>query len=172
MRLCVNLVKIFIAREDYSKIDEILEKSRLFLIRYIGYHKGHKLHLDSPMLQTGPVIICNFGVSTIDYVPFDEITKADPRYASFRFRLDPGDVFIMDGDSRRVYKHGVPPNESIPDYLRYVFCIRLPAIYPGKQKYCRFSRLLFAEPNYISDDGKHKLTAPIDCSSISEHMCL
>jgi hypothetical protein len=133
MKLCVNLTKLFLAKEDYPKIKEMLEQSRLFFIRYIGYHKGHRLHLDSVVSQTGPVIICNFGISTIDYVPYQEVINTDPRYVPFRFRMDPGDVFIMDGDSRMVYRHGVPPNESITDYLRYVFCLRLPAIYPDKK---------------------------------------
>jgi hypothetical protein len=169
MKLCVNLAKIFMAKEDYPKIEEILEQSRFFFIRYIGYHKGHRLHIDSPLRQTGPVIICNFGVSTIDYVPYQEITEADPRYGSFRFRMDPGDVFIMDGDSRRVYRHGVPPNEYIPDYLRYVFCIRLPAIYPDKKKYCTLSSGIFSSPFQL-DGARYGLRKPISCSSISEFM--
>jgi hypothetical protein len=168
-KLCFNLTKIFMVEKEHSKIEDLLAQSRLFFIRYVGYHKGHKLHNDSPLLQDGPVIICNFGVSTIDYIPYEEITAADPRYVSFRFRMDPGDVFIMDGDSRKVYRHGVPPNESIPDYLRYVFCIRLPTIYPEKKKYCPFSTSLFSAP-IGADDSNYKTTRAIKCSSISEYM--
>lgn len=128
----VNLVKTYFEKKDYDKIDDVLEKSRLFWLKYTGKHQGHHLHFDS-LKRLGPVFIINLGRSFIDYLPFEEITKEEPNYGAFRYTIDKGQIFLMDGDSRRVYLHGVPQNDKKENYLRYAMLLRVPAFYKRKR---------------------------------------
>lgn len=134
--MCVKIAKTFIHKKDYHKIDGILDKSRLFFLRYTGLHGGHRLHIDNPKKRNGPVFLINLGYSTIDYIPFVEIPNKI--YKAYRFNIKPGEVFIMDGDSRFSYSHGVPPNINIKNYLRYVMIIRFPSVYK-KTKLCKLT---------------------------------
>ena len=120
--------------KDYDKIDSVIEKSRLFWLKYTGKHQGHRLHHDS-VKRLGPVFIINLGTSYIDYLPFEEITENEKGYGAFRYKLEKGDVFIMDGDSRRVYLHGVPENNKKSNYLRYAMLLRVP-VYYKKNRLC------------------------------------
>lgn len=138
--LCVNLLKTYIKKEDYNKINDILDKSRLFFLKYSGYHGGHRLHIDNPRKRSGPVFIINLGFSIIDYIPFREIMNKEDNYKAYRFHIKPGEIFIMDGDSRYTYSHGVPPNIKNKDYLRYAMLFRVPNIYKT-DKLCNLSKL-------------------------------
>lgn len=137
--LCIKLLKTYIQKKDYDKINSILDKSRLFFLRYSGYHGGHRLHIDNPIKRNGSVFLINLGNSIIDYIPYREITNKNNNYKAYRFNIKPGEIFIMDGDSRVCYTHGVPPNTKNANYLRYVMVIRVPAFYK-KDKLCYLSQ--------------------------------
>lgn len=157
----VNLLKGYFDKKDYDKIDTVLNKSRLFFLKYTGKHGGHHLHSDS-FKRRGPVFIINLGTSFIDYVPFEEIS--DKRYSSYRFKLNPGNVFIMDGDSRSYYTHGVPTNDKKQNYTRYAILLRVPVYY-------KKTRLCYLTNNYElkeTANWKDTYNSNISCYSDTE----
>ena len=161
----VNLLKMYFDKKDYSRIDNVLQKSRLFFLKYTGKHQGHHLHTDS-LKRHGPVFIINLGTSFIDYLPFEEITDNDKSYHAFRYKMVKGDVFIMDGDSRISYLHGVPTNQKAKGLLRYAMLIRVPVYY-------KRNRLCYLTEKYLSNMdtekwGKGFLPKKLPCHSDTE----
>ena len=161
----VNLLKTYFDKKDYSKIDNVLQKSRLFFLKYTGKHQGHHLHFDS-LKRHGPVFIINLGTSFIDYLPFEEITDNDKSYHGFRYKMIKGDVFIMDGDSRISYLHGVPTNQKNKGLLRYAMLLRVPVYY-------KRNRLCYLTEKYLNNIdnlkwGKGFLPKKLPCHSDTE----
>jgi len=161
-----NTLKLYFEKKDFKKIDSILKKARLFFIKYKGNHGGHRLHTDDRG-RNGPVFIYNLGYSTIDYVPFMEIASNEKEYTPYRYNIVNGDVFIMDGDSRSVYYHGVPPKKNEEDYLRYAILLRVKSIYK-KNTLCPLTNKYFLDKTFINKkySGNYKFKCNSDTENI------
>ena len=158
--------------KDYHRIENMLPLTRLFFLRYAGKHGGHRLHLDAFNKRDGPVFIINLGESILDYVPFREVAnEKNSKYVAYRMHIIMGDVFVMDGDSRFVYTHGVPPNdEGSKKYLRYAMLVRFPTYYKHTRLcYLTQKHMKSVDPKY---EEAMKTKMPIVCYSDSQSVSL
>ena len=124
--------------------DDIEKLSQVSILRYNSDNFNLPIHIDVFDEFKGPVFVFNFGDSFIDYIPNKIIYDYDNKYRPFRIKLKPGILYKMDGDSRFLYRHGVPKKAIVKNKIRYALVIRFPVIYKDKTK-CKLTEKFIDE---------------------------
>ena len=149
----IKLCKLYI-NEKYT-CEDLLQETSYALFKYNGKHNGLKLHTDNIIQFQGPIFIFNLGKSIIDFVPFSEIYEEKNQYKPVRIILDPGVVYVTDGDSRFNYTHGIPSDISNEKTVRYAIVIRFPVHYKNK-KMCQLNDFLKKNVGTEDYEGRKK----------------